>query len=127
MGIAVSGIIRAEGNTVASVLTGDRIVIQRYQSNNNGSYWVPYESTVGEIASFTSGGKSILAIGQATLNGSGTVTVALPAITAGALVFATENNATAAAISVVVTASTGFVLHSSNGSDASVVNYIVYQ
>lgn len=125
MGMATSGIIRAEGNTTTQVLTGDRVVIQRYESNNNGAYWVPLEATVDEISAFTSGGATVLAIGQATLT-AGAATVVLATITAGSLVFLTENNASPNGVSVVVTAGTGFVIHSASGSDTSVVNYIVY-
>ncbi len=127
MGIATSGLIRAEGNAVASVVTGDTIVIQRYQSNANGAYWVPYESTVDEIAKFTTGGTlSVRALGTATLNGSGTVSVSMASITAAALVFVTMQGTESNALSVVVTASTGFVIDSSDTTDDAVVNYIVY-
>lgn len=125
MGIATSGIIRAEGNTTASVLPTDRVVIQRYQSNNNGAYWVPYEATVGEIGLATLGGVTVQAIGSTTL-AAGTATVALPAIAAGSLIFLTEANATPNALGYVITPGTGFVIHSASGADTSSVSYIVY-
>ncbi len=124
MGIATSGLIRAEGNTTNAVLTGDRIVIQRYLSNNNGSYWTPFEATAGEIAAFALGGVSVLAVGQATLI-AGVATVVLPTITGASLVLLTENSATPNAVGAVVTPATGFVIHSASGADTSVVNYIV--
>ena len=124
MGIATSGLIRAEGNATTFVLPTDLFVIQRYQSNNNGTYYVPYEASVSDL--FGGVGFAVTGLGTATFNGSGSIAVAMATITAGALVFATEHGTGAAGVSVAVTAGTGFTLTSSNSSDASVVNYIVY-
>ncbi len=127
MGMAVSGVVRAEGNSAASVLTGDKFVIQRYAASAGESFYTPLEATMGEVATFVAGGTlRVRALGHATFNGSGTVSVAMSSITAAALVFATAQGTGAPGVSAVVTASTGFVLDSSNGSDSSVVNYIVY-
>ena len=124
--MATSGLIRAEGETTAAVLTGDRVVIQRYTTfTNTNNYWEPLEATVDEIAAFAFGGLVVLGSGNATL-AAGTVAVALPAITAGSLVFVTENSATPSALGVVITPGTGFAIHSSSGADTSVVSYIVY-
>lgn len=127
MGMATSGIIRAEGQAAASVLTGDKFVIQRYAVVTGESFYTPLEATVDELATFVAGGTlRVRALGTATFNGSGSIAVAMASITAAALVFATEHGTGAAGVSATVTASTGFTLTSSNGSDASVVNYIVY-
>lgn len=127
MGISTSGIIRAEGQAASSILTGDKFVIQRLGTTVTNAYYQPLEATVDELATFVGGGTlRIRALGTATFNGSGSIAVTMASITAAALVFATEHGTGAAAVSATVTASTGFTLTSSNSSDASVVNYIVY-
>ena len=64
--------------------------------------------------------------GTATLV-AGTVTVALPSVTANSLVFVTRtlNGGTTGTIQAVVTAGTGFVLTSSSALDTSTVGYVV--
>lgn len=119
------GVIRAEGNSVDAVVSGDKFVIQRFTSyTGTNNVWVPYEATVDEVASFAFGGRPVLAVGRATLV-AGTVTVALTTITAASLVFLTTNDATPNAVGVTVTAGTGFTITSASGADTSVVNYIV--
>ncbi len=126
MGMASTGIIRAEGNSASSILDNDKFVIQRYGAAATEAFYTPLEATVDEMATYVSGGTlRVRALGQATLS-SGTVTVTMATITAAAVIFLTPNDATPGALGVVVTASTNFAIHSSNGSDASVVNYIVY-
>ncbi len=127
MGMASSGIIRAEGQAAASVLTGDKFVIQRYAVVTGESFYTPLEATVDELATFVAGGTlRVRALGTATLNGSGTVAVAMASITAAALVFVTVQGAEPQALSVAVNASTGFTIDSADGSADEVVNYIVY-
>ena len=125
--MAVSGVVRAEGASATSVVTGDKFVVQRYQSNANGAYWTPLEATVDELAMFAAGSATLkaVALGTATL-AAGTVTVTLATITAAALVFATEQGTGALAISVTVSAGASFTLTSSSNADTSIVNYIVY-
>ena len=126
MGIATSGLIRAEGNAVTSVLTGDKFVIQRLGTGTGQAYYSPLEATVDEVATFVSGGTlRVRALGHATLSG-GTIAVTMASITAAALVFVTEQGTGALAVSVAVTASTGFTLTSSSNADTAIVNYIVY-
>lgn len=64
--------------------------------------------------------------GVATLV-AGTVTVALPSVTAGSLVFTTVTlpGGTVGTLSVAVTAGTGFVITSSSALDTSTVGYVV--
>ncbi len=127
MGIATTGIIRAEGQAVSSLQTGDKFVIQRLGTTPTNSYYQPLEATVDEIATFSSGGTlRVRALSTATLNGSGTVAVSMPSITAAALVFVTVQGAEAQSLAVAVTASTGFTITSSDVTADEVVNYIVY-
>lgn len=126
MGIASMGIVRAEGQTTASVQSGDRVVVQRFTNfSAQNNFWEPKEATVDELASFVNGGVSMLGIGHATLV-AGVATVALPAIAAGSVVLLSEANATPEALGYVVTAGTGFVIHSASNADTSVVSYVVY-
>lgn len=127
MGMASMGLARAEAENAIAVQSGDKILIQRLGSTPTNAYYQPLEITSDELATFVGGGTlRIRALGTATFNGSGSIAVTMASITAAALVFATEHGTGAAAVSATVTASTGFTLTSSNSSDASVVNYIVY-
>jgi len=120
------GVSRAEAQTTAAILPTDRVLIQRFTTfpaQNNT--WVPLEATAAEFGAFALGGLVVLGSGTATLI-AGAATVALPAITAGSLVFLTEANATPNALGYVITPGTGFVIHSASGADVSNVSYIVY-
>lgn len=116
-----SGLLEAEGVRVTSTLPTDLIVIQRFGYDVPSQY-SPLNTTIGAL--FGNAGFSVLASGTATL-AAGTATVALPAITAGSAVFLTEENASPNALGYVITAGTGFVIHSASGADTSSVSYFV--
>lgn len=122
MGMATSGLVRAEGNVTASVLPGDRFVVQRLGTGVTNSYWSPLEATVSEL--FGGSGLIVTATGSATLVG-GTVSVAMASISASAIVLLTEQSATPLAVGAVVTAGTGFTITSTSNTDTSVVCYLV--
>lgn len=126
MGMKSMGLVMAEAQADAALAATDTIVVNHFTTfTNTNNYWEPLEATVAQLAAYTLAGLTVLGSGQATLV-AGVATVALPAITAGSLVFLTENSAAPNAVGAVVTAGTGFVIHSSSGADTSVVNYIVY-
>jgi hypothetical protein len=122
LGISTSGIIRAEGNHVTSVLPTDEFVIQRLGTGVTNSYFSPYIATVSEL--FGGSGLIVTATGSATLVG-GTVSVAMASISASAIVLLTEQSATPLAVGAVVTAGTGFTITSTSNTDTSVVAYQV--
>jgi len=125
MGMAVSGIIRAEGQSASSVQSGDKVVIQRLTNyTNQNNYFQPLEATVDQVASYTLAGSTFVAAGRATL-AAGTVTVANTAITANSIVVATPIDATPNALGVTLNAGVGFTITSASGADTSVVSYIV--
>lgn len=125
MGIASCGIIRAEGTATNSVVTGDKVVVQRYTSyTNQNNYYQPLEATVDEIASFSLAGSTFKAAGRATLV-AGAVTVALASVTASSVIVATPIDATPNALGITINAGVGFTITSASGTDTSVVSYIV--
>ena len=117
------GVVWAEGVSTAALLPTDKFVIQRFGANGLNQ-WSPFEALVSEIGALFLGGSSILATGTATL-AAGTATVVLATIAAGSKVLLTEANATPNALGYVITAGTGFVIHSASGADTSVVSYVV--
>ena len=125
MGMATSGIIRAEGQTATSVQSGDKFVVQRLTNfTNQNNYFQPLEATVDQVASYALAGSTFVAAGRATLV-AGTVTVANTAITANSIVVATPIDATPNALGVTLNAGVGFTITSASGADTSVVSYIV--
>lgn len=125
MGMKSMGLGIAEFQPAVALTAANTVVVNQYTTfaaQNN--FWVPREATLAELGGLFLAGATVLAVGQATL-AAGAATVALADITAGSLVLLTENSATPAALGAVVTAGTGFVIHSANGADTSVVNYIV--
>jgi hypothetical protein len=126
MGMKSMGLGIAEFQPAPEVSAADTVIINHFTDfTAQNNYWTSREATLSELGSFILGGVTVLAIGKATL-AAGTATVALSTITSGSLVFLTENSASPNALGAVVTAGTGFVIHSASGSDTSVVNYIVY-
>lgn len=119
-----SGFEGAEGVLAAAVLPTDHIVIQRFNYIAESSQFSPLQATVAEIGGALLAGATVLAVGAVTL-AAGTATVALATITAGSVVLLTEANATPNALGYVITAGTGFVIHSASGADTSSVSYIV--
>jgi hypothetical protein len=126
MGMKSTGLGIAEfAPAVALTALNTVIVNQLTTFTTTNNYWVPREMTLAELSAFVSGGVTVLAVGTATLSG-GTATVALASIAAGSVVLLTEANATPNALGYVITAGTGFVIHSASGADTSSVSYVVY-
>lgn len=125
MGMATSGIIRAEGQTASSVQSGDKVVIQRLTNyTNQNNYFQPLEATVNQVASYTLAGSTFVAAGRATLV-AGAVTIANTSITANSIVVATPIDATPNALGITLNAGVGFTITSASNADTSVVSYIV--
>lgn len=119
------GVSRAEAQTTAAVQSGDRVLIQRFTNfTAQNNVWVPLESTVDEIAAFAFGGLSVQAAGTATLV-AGTITVAIPAITANSVVLLTPADATPNALGYTINAGVGITITSASGADTSKVSYLV--
>ena len=119
-----SGFEGAEGVLATTVLPTDHIVVQRFDYIANLSQFSPLQATVAELAAAVLGGVTVQAVGAVTLV-AGAATVAIPAVTAGSLVFLTEANATPNALGYVITAGTGIAIHSASGADVSNVSYLV--
>lgn len=125
MGMATSGIIRAEGQSASSVQSGDKFVVQRLTTfTNQNNYFQPLEATVDQVANFALAGSTFKAAGRATLVG-GTVTVPLTSVTANSVIIATPIDATPNALGITINAGVGFTITSASGADTSVVSYIV--
>jgi len=120
MGLGIAELAPALALTAANTMVVNQFTT--YTSTNN--VWVPREATLSEVAAFILGGVTTLAVGTVTL-AAGTATVALPSIVAGSIVLLTEANATPNALGYVITAGTGFVIHSASGADVSSVSYVV--
>lgn len=119
-----SGFEGAEGVLATNVLPTDHIVVQRFNYIANLSQFSPLQATVAELAAAVLGGVTVQAVGAVTLV-AGAATVAIPAVTAGSLVFLAEANATPNALGYVITPGTGIAIHSASGADVSSVSYLV--
>ncbi len=126
MGIKSMGVGIAELAPALALTAANTMVVNQFTTfSGQNNVWVPREATLAEVASFVTAGVTVLAVGTATL-AAGTATVALATITAGSVVVLTEANASPNALGYVITAGTGFVIHSASGADTSSVSYVVY-
>ena len=117
-----AGVVRAEGIIVTNTEANDRVVIQRFNQNNNN--FEPRQINVANLPS--SGGAFTSNAGQVNLT-AGTATVTNALVTADSIVFLTVGTLGTVtepqAVAVTDVSAGSFTITSADNTDTSQVNY----